>query len=377
HIKKAWSEAASRAADARTAWAERRAKFDPAIRARYDSDISGAIEPSVAVAVEAFKKAASESGAAQATRISSQKLLDRLILAQPNLIGGSADLTGSNNTKAADMKPITAGDFSGQYIHYGVREFGMAAAMNGIALHGGFIPYGGTFLVFADYSRPAIRLAALMGIRVIHVLTHDSIGLGEDGPTHQPVEHLAALRAIPNLLVFRPADAVETAEAWELALKADKTPSVIALTRQNLPLVRRAHTAENLSAAGGYVLRAPEGERDVTLFATGSEVSLAVEAAERLSGEGVKAAVVSMPCFELFAKASPAYRRSVIGTAPRVTVEAAVRQGWDIVLGPEDGFVGMSSFGASAPGGALFKKFGITVEAIIDEVHARLASKKQ
>ena len=305
HIKKAWSEAASRAADARTAWAERRAKLDPAIRARYDSDISGAIEPGVAVAVKVFKKAASESGAAQATRISSQKLLDRLSPAQPNLIGGSADLTGSNNTKAADMRPVTAGDFSGRYIHYGVREFGTAAAMNGLALHGGFIPYGGTFLVFSDYSRPAIRLAALMGVRVIHVLTHDSIGLGEDGPTHQPVEHLAALRAIPNLLVFRPADAVETAEAWELALKAGTTPSVLALTRQNLPLVRRAHTAENLSAAGGYVLRAPEGERDVTLFATGSEVSLAVEASERLSGEGVKAAVVSMPCFELFAKAPP------------------------------------------------------------------------
>jgi transketolase len=376
NIARAWSDAASRAAEARTAWADRRAKLDPAIRARYDSDISGAIGPGVAAAVEAFKEAASESGAAQATRIASQKLLDRISPAQPTLIGGSADLTGSNNTKAADMKPITAADFSGQYIHYGVREFGMAAAMNGIALHGGFIPYGGTFLVFADYSRPAIRLAALMGVRVIHVLTHDSIGLGEDGPTHQPVEHLAALRAIPNLLVFRPADAVETAEAWELALKVQKTPSVLALTRQNLPLVRRAHTADNLSAAGGYVLRSPEGERDVTLFATGSEVSLAVDAAERLSGEGIKAAVVSMPCFELFAKAPAAYRRSVIGTAPRVAVEAAVRQGWDIVLGPEDGFIGMSSFGASAPGGDLFKKFGITVEAIINDVRARLVSKK-
>ncbi len=377
NIQKAWSEAANHAAGARAAWAARHAKLDPAIRARYDADIGGAVEPAVATVVETFKKAASESGAAQATRISSQKLLDKLSPAQPNLIGGSADLTGSNNTKAADMKPVNADDFSGRYIYYGVREFGMAAAMNGIALHGGFIPYGGTFLVFADYSRPAIRLAALMGVRVIHILTHDSIGLGEDGPTHQPVEHLAALRAIPNLLVFRPADAVETAEAWQLALQAEKTPSVIALTRQNLPIVRCAHTAENLSAAGGYVLRAPEGERDITLFATGSEVSLAVAAAERLAGEGVRAAVVSMPCFELFAKAPAAYRRMVIGTAPRVAIEAAVRQGWDIVLGPEDGFIGMSSFGASAPGGELFKKFGITVDAVINEVRAQLASKKQ
>ena len=226
-------------------------------RKRFSRPTSAArSHPALRAAIEAFKKAASEGGAAQATRISSQKLLDKLSPAQPNLIGGSADLTGSNNTKAADMKPVTPDDFSGRYIHYGIREFGMAAAMNGIALHGGFIPYGGTFLVFADYSRPAIRLAALMGIRVIHVLTHDSIGLGEDGPTHQPVEHLAALRAIPNLLVFRPADAVETAEAWELALNSKGAPSVIALSRQNLPIVRRAHTAENFSAAGGYVLRA-------------------------------------------------------------------------------------------------------------------------
>ncbi len=375
NIRKAWAEAASRAAGAHVLWSERLAGLDPATKARFEADISGAVAPGVAAAVEAFKKAASEGAAAQATRISSQKLLDKLAPAQPNLIGGSADLTGSNNTKAADMKAVTPDDFSGRYIHYGVREFGMAAAMNGIRLHGGFIPYGGTFLVFADYSRPAIRLAALMGIRVIHVLTHDSIGLGEDGPTHQPVEHLAALRAIPNLLVFRPADAVETAEAWELALNSRTSPSVIALSRQNLPIVRRAHTSENLSAAGGYVLRAPEGERDVTLFATGSEVSLAVEASERLAGEGVRAAVVSMPCFELFAAAAPAYRKSVIGTAPRVAIEAAVRQGWDIALAPDDAFIGMSTFGASAPAGDLFRKFGITVDAIVVAAHAQIAAK--
>ncbi|WOJ90251.1 transketolase [Methylocapsa polymorpha] len=376
NIVTAWTEAAEHAAREHSAWKTRYGKLDAKIRADYDADLSGAIRPAVFAAVEAFKQAASEGGAPQATRISSQKLLDRLSPAQPNLIGGSADLTGSNNTKAADMKSVTPEDFTGRYIHYGIREFGMAAAMNGIALHGGFIPYGGTFLVFADYSRPAIRLAALMGVRVIHVLTHDSIGLGEDGPTHQPVEHLASLRAIPNLLVFRPADAVETAEAWELALKAEKTPSVIALSRQNLPIVRREHSQENLSEKGAYVLREPEGGRDVTLFGTGSEVSLAVEAAERLAGEGVKAAVVSVPCFELFAAAPSDYRRSVLGQAPRIGIEAAIRQGWDIVLGPEDGFIGMSSFGASAPAGDLFKKFGITVEAIIAQARALAASQR-
>jgi transketolase len=375
NIRAAWTEAAEQAARERPAWISRYEKLDAKTKADYDADLSGALAPAVFAAVEAFKKAASEGGAPQATRVSSQKLLDRLSPAQPNLIGGSADLTGSNNTKAADMKSVTPQDFSGRYIHYGVREFGMAAAMNGIALHGGFIPYGGTFLVFSDYSRPAIRLAALMGVRVIHVLTHDSIGLGEDGPTHQPVEHLAALRAIPNLLVFRPADAVETAEAWELALESRTAPSAIALSRQNLPILRREHRSENLSAKGGYVLREPDGGRDVTLLATGSEASLAVEAAERLAGEGVKAAVVSLPCFELFAAESAAYRKSVIGAAPRVGVEAAIRQGWDLVLGPDDGFIGMSSFGASAPAGDLYKKFGITVEAIVAQVRAQLAQR--
>ncbi len=373
NIAAAWTEAAEHAARDHAAWKTRYGKLDGKLLAEYDSDLSGALTPAVFAAVEAFKQAASESAAPQATRISSQKLLDRLSPAQPNLIGGSADLTGSNNTKAADMKSVTPEDFTGRYIHYGIREFGMAAAMNGIALHGGFIPYGGTFLVFADYSRPAIRLAALMGLRVIHVLTHDSIGLGEDGPTHQPVEHLAALRAIPNLLVFRPADAVETAEAWELALNSEKTPSIIALSRQNLPILRREHRRDNLSEKGAYVLSEPEGGRDVTLFGTGSEVSLAVEAAERLAGEGVKAAVVSAPCFELFAAAPSDYRKSVLGQAPRVGVEAAIRQGWDAVLGPDDRFIGMSSFGASAPAGDLYKKFGITVEAIVAEVRSLLA----
>jgi transketolase len=375
NIAAAWAEAARGGASERAAWQARYAALDSAIRQNYDRDLSGALTPEFHAAVETFKETASKATAAQATRVSSQKFLDAIVGAQPNLIGGSADLTGSNNTKAVGMNPVKAGDFSGRYIHYGIREHGMAAAMNGMALHGGFIPYGGTFLVFSDYSRPAIRLAALMGIRVIHVLTHDSIGLGEDGPTHQPVEHLSALRAIPNLHVFRPADAVETAEAWALALEAKGTPSAICLSRQNLPLLRSNHRAENLSAMGGYLLREPEGARDVTLLATGSEVSLAVTAAEQLAAEGIKAAVVSLPCFELFAAAPADYRENVLGSAPRIAVEAGIRQSWDRMLGPRDGFIGMTSFGASAPAAELYKAFGITVEAITGQARAALGSR--
>jgi transketolase len=372
-IKQAWAEAARSAAARRTAWQARYDQVAGDLRDAFEADVSGRVAPAVHEAVEAFKRAATEKPVPQATRVSSQKVLDGLAAAQPNLLGGSADLTGSNNTKAAGMTPVTPGDFAGRYIHYGVREHGMAAAMNGIALHGGFIPYGGTFLVFSDYNRPAIRLAALMGIRVVHVLTHDSIGLGEDGPTHQPVEHLSALRAIPGLRVFRPADAVETAEAWELALQDEKHPSAICLSRQNLPLVRCAHTAENRSAKGAYVLLEPTGPRDVTLLATGSEVSLVVTAAERLSAEGIKAAVVSVPCFELFEALPRAERAAVLGDAPRIAVEAAVRQSWDRWLGPHDRFIGMTSFGASAPAAELYEEFGITVEAIVTQARARLA----
>jgi transketolase len=364
-IAAAWGQTAEKAAKTHDAWKARHAAVPAEKRARFAADLAGTLSPNLGETVGAYKRAASQAGAAQATRVSSQKLLDQLAGVQLNLIGGSADLTGSNNTKAAEMRVITGADFSGRYIHYGIREHGMAAAMNGIALHGGFIPYGGTFLVFSDYSRPAIRLAALMGLRVIHVLTHDSIGLGEDGPTHQPVEHLAALRAIPNLLVFRPADAVETAEVWELALESTKAPSAICLSRQNLPLVRSQYAAENLSATGAYVLRDVEGDRDVTLLATGSEIALAVEAAERLAAEGIRAAVVSVPCFELFAEQEAGYRAAVLGEAPRIGIEAALRLGWDAVLRPEDGFIGMTGFGASAPAGDLFKAFGITVDAIV------------
>jgi transketolase len=371
-IVSAWRECAKRAARQHDLWQARLESLDPSLQQNFDADLSGRIDPAVFETIASFKRKASEAKAAQATRVSSQKVLDELAKVQSNLIGGSADLTGSNNTKAAGAEPIKPHDFAGNYIHYGIREHGMAAAMNGIALHGGFIPFGGTFLTFSDYSRPAIRLAALMRQRVIHVLTHDSIGLGEDGPTHQPVEHLAALRAIPNLLVFRPADAIETAEAWEVALGTRTGPSALCLSRQNLPTLRGEHRDENLSQKGGYVLKETRGSRDVTFFATGSEVSLAVEAASKLHEEGIKAAVVSMPCFELFAAQPAAYRKSVLGEAPRIAIEAGLRQGWDLVLRPDDSFIGMNSFGASAPASDLFKKFGITVEAILSEVRASL-----
>jgi transketolase len=280
-------------------------------------------------------------------------------------IGGSADLTGSNNTKTPGLTDVTAGDASGRYINYGVREHIMASAMNGIALHGGFIPYGGTFLVFTDYARPAIRLSALMGQRVIYVMTHDSIGVGEDGPTHQPVEHVAALRAIPGLNVFRPCDAVETAEAWMAAL-SDNKPTVLALSRQGCAAVRTDHTTDNLAAKGGYVLREADGKRSVTLIATGSEVELAVKAAESIKG----AAVVSMPSWNKFDEQPADYRASVLGSAPRIAIEAGIEMGWSKYTGDSDAFIGMSSFGASAPAGDLFNHFGIAVEAIVAKAKA-------
>jgi transketolase len=288
-------------------------------------------------------------------------------------IGGSADLTGSNNTRTKGLEAIEAGDFRGRFIHYGVREHGMAAAMNGLALHGGIIPYSGTFLVFSDYCRPSIRLAALMGQRVIHVMTHDSIGLGEDGPTHQPVEHLAALRAIPNLFVYRPADAVETAECWELALRSEKSPSVIALSRQNLPQVRLKHTEENLSARGGYVLAPAKAKPRVTLIASGSEVAIALEAQKALEADGIGTTVVSMPCLDVFNAEDPHYQDSVVDPKTvRIVVEAGSPVGWDRWTGREGAVVGMTTFGASAPYEALYKHFGITAEAVVKAAKVRL-----
>jgi len=358
-----WRAAGSRGASARKIWEARRAASPRG--AAFETFIKGDVAAEVAAPLAAFRGLLAAEKPRVATRKSSEMTLGVINGATQATIGGSADLTHSNFTITKGMGEVAPDDFSGRYIHYGVREFGMAAAMNGVALHGGFAPYGGTFLVFSDYARGAIRLSALMGLRVIYVLTHDSIGLGEDGPTHQPVEHLASLRAMPNLHVFRPADAIETAECWELALGARRTPSVLSLSRQNLPTLDRP-VSENLSARGAYVLREPAGGRDVTLLATGSEVEIALAGADALAAQGVKAAVVSMPCWELFEAQPASYRAEVLGTAPRVGVEAAVRLGWDRWLGDRGAFIGMSGFGASAPAAELYKHFGITAEAVAD-----------
>ena len=330
-------------------------------------------KPAFADAIRAVKQSLAATPKEIATRTACEFALESLIPALPEMLGGSADLTGSNNTRTKSMKAMSAADYSGRFIHYGIREHGMASAMNGMALHGGIIPYSGTFLVFSDYCRPAIRLAALMGKRVIHIMTHDSIGLGEDGPTHQPVEHLAALRAIPNLLVFRPCDAVETAECWQLALEANNRPSVLALTRQNLPQLSQNFLDNNRCAAGAYEIAAAEGKAAVSIFATGSEVAIAVEAKKLLVAKGVSARVVSVPCFELLLEAPEAARRAVIGDAPvKVGVEAAIRQGWDAIIGSDGVFVGMTGFGASAPYKDLYKHFGVTPEAVADAALRKL-----
>jgi transketolase len=346
--------------------AERRAEFERRIKGKLPKD-------KLAAAVRSVKEKLAAAPKEIGTRIASEGALEALAAAVPEMIGGSADLTGSNNTKPKGMTVLSAADYGGRFIHYGVREHGMASAMNGMALHGGVIPYSGTFLVFADYCRPAIRLAALMGERVIHVMTHDSIGLGEDGPTHQPVEHLASLRAIPNLLVFRPCDTVETVECWQLALEHADAPSVLALTRQNLPQLRLGHEEGNRCAAGAYEIVPAEKTADVSLFATGSEVSIAVEARKFLRERGVVARVVSVPCFELFRALPAAEREEIIGTAKvKVAVEAAVRQGWDEIIGSDGAFVGMSSFGASAPYKELYKQFGITPEKVAEAALGKL-----
>jgi transketolase len=322
--------------------------------------------------LDALKEELVQNHPKEATRKSSGNTLEVLVDTIPELIGGSADLTGSNLTKTKDMHPVSADDFSGNYIYYGVREHSMVAAMNGMALHGGFIPYGGTFMVFTDYCRPAIRLAALMGIRSIFVMTHDSIGLGEDGPTHQPVEHLASLRAIPNLNVFRPCDATETAECWSLSLATQTTPSILSLTRQGVPHLREEFTPENKCARGGYLLREQESAT-VTLIATGSEVSLAVEAMEQLKDKDIIANVVSIPCWELFDEQPGSYKNEVLGSGLRIAIEAASGFGWDKYLGENGQFIGMNSFGASAPAGELYTHFGITTEAIVKTVENKVA----
>ena len=372
-----WRAAGTRHHSAYEAWSAAAAELTQADRSHLVEPVDASVKEKIAAAINAIKADFTGEGAKLATRQSSQKVLETLMPVVPGLVGGSADLTGSNGTLTKLHAIVKPGEFDGTYIHYGVREHGMAAAMNGLALHGGIVPYGGTFLVFADYCRPSIRLSALMGKRVIYVMTHDSIGLGEDGPTHQPVEQLAALRAIPNLNVYRPADSVECAECWELALFNDSTPSILALTRQGLPLLRTVHTEENLSAKGAYVLSEPEGGRDVTLIATGSEVALAQDAAAALAKDGIKAALVSMPCRDLFAAQSPNYRNEVLGAGPRVAVEAAVEFGWREWIGDHGAFIGMSGFGASAPAGDLYKHFGITGEAVVAAARDMIAKAKK
>ena len=363
-ILASWRAVGTRNRAALDAWKKVADRLDAPARTHLTDPIDVKVQKDIKAAIEAIKSDFAKDGGKLATRQSSQKVLEKLMPVIPGLIGGSADLTGSNGTLTKQSVVIKPGDFAGNYVHYGVREHAMAAAMNGLALHGGIVPYGGSFLVFTDYCRPSIRLSALMGLRVIYVMTHDSIGLGEDGPTHQPVEHLAALRAMPNLQVMRPADSVECAECWELALYAKTTPTILALTRQGLPLLRTAPSDENLCAKGAYVLLEPKAGRDVTLIGTGSEVLLAVEAAKLLEGQRLRAAVVSMPCFELFAAQSDSYRNKVLGAAPKVAVEAAVEFGWERWIGPGGAFIGMRGFGASAPAQHLYKHFGITPEAV-------------
>jgi transketolase len=371
-ILEAWRGFGARGASARTAWAERLASRSAEDRVEFDRCQAGDLPAGLENVLDGLKRRLVRDQPTWATRRSSQEALDGFTAAIPEMIGGSADLTGSVNTKTGGMEPITAATPGGRYLHYGVREHAMAAAMNGMALHRGVIPYGGTFLIFSDYCRPSIRLAALMRQRVIFVLTHDSIGLGEDGPTHQPVEQLAALRAIPDLHVFRPADAVETAECWALALDRRDGPSALALSRQNLPPVRTVHDDVNRCARGAYVLEEAEGSRMVSLLATGSEVAIALEARKRLQAFGVGCRVVSLPCFELFDQQDPAYRKEVLGPGLKVAIEAATPFGWTRYVRNEDDMIGMRSFGASAPAKELYDHFGIAPERVVELVRRRL-----
>ena len=373
-ILDAWRAAGSRGKDAHAAWTKTLGAKDAAARAEFERRTKGDLPAkALAEAVAKMKAALAASPKDIATRTASEHALEVLTAAVPEMIGGSADLTGSNNTRVKGMVAISANNYGGRYVNYGIREHGMAAAMNGMALHGGLIPYSGTFLVFSDYLRPALRLAALMGERVIHVLTHDSIGLGEDGPTPQPVEHLAAPRASPTCHVFRPCDTVETLECWQLALEAKERPSVLALTRQNLPQLRLANDADNKCAAGAYEISRADGEAKVSIFASGSEVSLAVEAQKLLAARGIPTRVVSVPCMDLLLEQPKAQKAAIIGNAPvKIAVEAAIRQGWDAVISSDGIFVGMDGFGASAPYKDLYRHFGITSEAVAEAAQAAL-----
>ncbi len=368
----AWRAAGSRGAPERAAWQGRLDKADAEKRAQFERRQRMELTDGYAGAMDAFKQKLAADKPKVASRKASQNALEVINGVLPGTFGGSADLTSSNFTNTSQTLPVLPGDFAGRYMRYGVREHAMAATMNGIALHGGLLPYGGTFLTFTDYARPAIRLSALMKQRVVYVMTHDSIGLGEDGPTHQPVEHLSSLRTIPDLLVLRPADATETLECWQIAIEHKDHPSILALSRQNLPALRTEYVKENLSAKGAYVIAGDESA-DVVIFATGSEVSIAVDAQKALAAEGIAAKVVSVPSMELFFAQSDAYRAEIIGKPrARVAVEAGVQMSWDRFLGENGRFVGMHSFGASAPIDELYQHFGITADAVVEAVKAQL-----
>ncbi|WP_442872580.1 transketolase [Cognatishimia sp. SS12] len=378
-LKSAWEAIGARGSEERTAWNARFADVSSQKQAKFNRAYAQETPKKLSAAIKALKKKTSEEQPSVATRKSSEMALKVINSIMHETVGGSADLTGSNNTKTDDLGMFDTTNRGGRYIYWGIREHGMAAAMNGMNLHGGMRAYGGTFMAFTDYARPSMRLAALMKVPTVFVMTHDSIGVGEDGPTHQPVEHVAISRSTPNTYVFRPADTVETAEAWEIAISSTSTPSVMALTRQNLPTVRTEHKLKNLTEQGAYVLAEAEGKRQAILIATGSEVSVALKARDILQAEGIGTRVVSMPCMELFAAQDESYRRKVLPAGPvRVGIEAGVRQGWDQWLLGERGkngkadFVGMDSFGASAPAGQLFEKFGITAENVAEKVKAML-----
>ena len=372
-IREVWREAGRRGVPVRKAWLERLNALPDEQRRDFERTRRGELPQGLDAAIDAHKRKVSAERPSWATRKASQEILEVMTEAVPEMIGGSADLTSSNNTKTKALVPVTREDFSGRYVNFGVREHGMMAALSGMSLHRGLIPYGGTFLIFSDYCRPATRLASMMHARLVIVGTHDSIGLGEDGPTHQPVEQLAALRAMPGLYVFRPADGVETAECWQAALERADGPSILSLTRQNLPTLRVEHTKENLCARGAYVLAEATGKRCATILATGSEVSLAVEAKAMLDDEGCPVAVVSMPCWELFEQQDATYRASVLGAAPRVGVEAASPFGWTRYVASESDVVGMTTFGASGPYKEVYAHFDITAEAIAKKVRGLLA----
>lgn len=374
-VRDSWRIAGLMASQVRKDWEKHLGSIDAEKRAEFERRIRGDLPAGFDETIAEYKKKLSADKPKVATRKASEMALDVINAAIPETIGGSADLSPSNNTRSKGMVAVTPEDFSGRYIHWGIREHGMASAMNGMALHRGVIPYSGTFMVFSDYARPAIRLAALMGNRVVFVMTHDSIGLGEDGPTHQPVEQLAALRAIPNLLVFRPADVVETAECWQLSLDRRTGPSLLALTRQNLPTVRTVFEDNNRCSRGAYELAPADGDADVSIFASGSEVEIALEAKAQIEAAGHKARVVSVPCFELFEEQSEDYQADILGTAPvKVAIEAAIRQGWDRFIGNRGVFIGMDRFGASGPYKELYAKFGITAEAAAKAALDRLAA---